>query len=166
MTVSAAQNYYRVARTHARARAHTHTHTHTHSAVVKTGLYGRARLGGSWRPAIRGHHHSERTAAKGSSVSQHVAPLHATSRRLSTLCSLLSFAFTHSDPEIARLFRIREFNFVFRHGVSTSSSLKLASSAITRRTWSVRSLRMSVTFVDRNNVTCEVLRRHKMTPYI
>jgi hypothetical protein len=126
-----------------------------HDLVVAGGL-----------PSIRGHHHSERTAAKVNSVSQHVALLHATFRRLSTLCSLLSFAFTHSDPEIALLFRIPEFGFVFRHGVPTSSSLQLASSAITSRTWSVRSSRMSVTFVDRNNVTCKVLRHHKMTCYI
>jgi len=94
--------------------------------------------------SIPGHHHSEWAAAKGNSVSQHVAPFHATFRRLSTLCSLLSFAFTHSDPEMAFLFLIREFGFVFRYGVSTSSLLQLASSAIKRRTWSVRSLRMSV----------------------
>jgi len=85
-------------------------------------------------PSARGHHHSERTAAKENSVSQHVAPFHATFRLLSTLRSLLSFASTHSDPEIALLFRIREFGFVFRHGVSTSSSLQLDSSAIMRRT--------------------------------
>ena len=149
MTVSAAQDSYRVAR----------THTQTHNAVVKTGIYGRNDLvvvGGL--PSIRGHHHSEMRAAKGNSESQHVAAFYATFRRLSNLCSLLSFVFTHSDPEIALLFRIREFGFVFRHGVSTSSSLQLASSAITLRTWSAKSLQMSVTLVDRNSVTCEDIR--------
>jgi len=43
------------------AHAHTHTHTHTHSAVVKTGLYGRARLGGSWRPAFKPNPSPQRT---------------------------------------------------------------------------------------------------------
>jgi hypothetical protein len=46
--------------THARTRACTHA-PHTHSAVMKTGLFGRAGLGGSWRPAFSPRPSPQRT---------------------------------------------------------------------------------------------------------
>ena len=130
ITVSAAQKCYTVERTHARARAHTHTHTHSHTHSLTHSLTHIHTNSAGWRqaymgghdlvvagglPSARVHHHSERTAAKGNSVSQHVSAFHTTFRRLSTLCTLLSFAFTHSDPEIAFENSVLCFGTEFQH---------------------------------------------------